>query len=299
VELHRYVAEEIATDCAEGLLTRREALRRLSLIGLSAMSATALLAACGGDGDGDGGARATTSTGPATGTTPTSLAPGQGVEAAEPITIAGRHGVLGTAQQPKGAVLVIHEIFGLTDHFRSLTARLAADGYTAITLDLVPEGTSAVGDQGRVVGIVTGRPEADVIADLRMGLDELSRRAPGSKLGVMGFCFGGGYTWRLLAAGEPRLAAAIPFYGPAPDAPDFSRSQAAVLAVYGELDARVNGTRDLAADALRRAGLVHEVRTFAGADHGFFNDTGARYNAAAATEAYQAVLAWFGRYLRS
>ena len=141
-------------------------------------------------------------------------------------------------------------------------------------------------------------PEDQLIAALRTGLDELGRRAPNTKLGVMGFCFGGGLTWRLLAAGEPRVAAAVPFYGPAPDAPDFSRSRAAVLAVYGELDARVNATRDTAESALRQAGLVHEVRTFPGADHGFFNDTGGRYNAPAATDAYQAVLGWFGRYLQ-
>jgi carboxymethylenebutenolidase len=296
VELHRYVAEEIATDCADGFVSRREALRRLSLIGLSAMGATAVLAACGGDGGGDG--RSTASTEPAQPTTtPTALTPGEGADRAQAITISDRHAVFAPADTPKGAVLLIHEIFGLTDHFRSLTGRLAADGYTAITVDLVPGGTASLGDEGRAIAAVTGRPESDVIADLRLGLDELTRRAPGRKLGVMGFCFGGGYTWRLLAAGEPRVAAAIPFYGPAPDAPDFSRSRAAVLAIYGERDARVNATRDVAVAALRAAGLVHEVRTFAGADHGFFNDTGGRYHADAARQAYRDALGWFGRYL--
>ena len=70
-----------------------------------------------------------------------------------------------------------------------------------------------------------------------------------------------------------------------------------MLAVYGELDSRVNATRDGAVAALEAAGLKHEVRTFQGADHTFFNDTGPRYNAAAATEAYQAVLDWFGTYV--
>jgi carboxymethylenebutenolidase len=93
------------------------------------------------------------------------------------------------------------------------------------------------------------------------------------------------------------LAAAAPFYGPAPERPDFSRSKAAVLAIYGELDSRVNATRDGAVAALEEAGLKHEVRTFPGADHAFFNETGPRYNAAAATEAYQAVLDWFHTYL--
>ena len=104
-------------------------------------------------------------------------------------------------------------------------------------------------------------------------------------------------TWQLLAAGESRLTAAAPFYGPVPDNPDFSKARAAVLAVYAERDERVNSTRDAAAAALRRAGLTHEVRTFAGVDHAFFNDTGPRFNAAAAAEAYRALLDWLGRHL--
>ena len=70
-----------------------------------------------------------------------------------------------------------------------------------------------------------------------------------------------------------------------------------MLAVYAENDARVNGTRDAAVAALQGANLPVEVRTFPGTSHAFFNDTGASYNADAATQAYQAVLAWYGRYL--
>ena len=118
-----------------------------------------------------------------------------------------------------------------------------------------------------------------------------------AKLGVVGFCFGGAMTWRLLAAGEARLAVAVPFYGSIPDNPDFSKAKAAVLAVYAERDQRVNATRDAAAAALGQAGLTHEVRTFAGVDHAFFNDTGPRYDAMVAAEAYKALLDWLGRHL--
>ena len=88
-----------------------------------------------------------------------------------------------------------------------------------------------------------------------------------------------------------------PFYGPAPENPDFSKAKAAVLGVYGELDARVNASRPQAEAALKAAGLEYEIRTFTGADHAFFNDTGDRYNAAAAAEANSALLAWFAKYL--
>lgn len=104
--------------------------------------------------------------------------------------------------------------------------------------------------------------------------------------------------WRLLAAGEPRLAAAVPFYGPTPDNPDFAGSPAAaVLGFYGELDARVNATEPVAREALTRAGLVHELVTEPGADHAFFNDTGQRYNPVAAADAWRRTTDWFDRYL--
>ena len=90
---------------------------------------------------------------------------------------------------------------------------------------------------------------------MRAGLDELARRGRGQKLAVVGFCFGGGQVWSLLAAGEPRLAAAAPFYGPGPANPDFSGSEAAVLGVYAEHDSRVNASKDAMEAALTEAGL--------------------------------------------
>ncbi len=120
---------------------------------------------------------------------------------------------------------------------------------------------------------------------------------PGQKIGAVGFCFGGGMVWNLLNAGETRLAAAAPFYGPAPATPDFSKAKAAVLAVYGETDTNVNPTRERAEAALKAANLKYEIKSFAGAGHAFFNDTGQRYNPTAATEAWSALLAWFNTYL--
>ena len=103
--------------------------------------------------------------------------------------------------------------------------------------------------------------------------------------------------WRLTAAKDPRVAATIPFYGPLPDGADFTGSKAAVLAIYAEKDARVNGSRDAAKAALEKAGLVHDIVTYPGVDHAFFNDTGPRYDASAAAQAWTKVLDWFGRHL--
>jgi carboxymethylenebutenolidase len=150
----------------------------------------------------------------------------------------------------------------------------------------------------RLALLGVGVPAASaLLADMRAGLDELERRASGRKLGAIGFCFGGGMVWLLLASGEPRLAAAAPFYGPLPEGADFSGSRAAVLGVYAEQDQRVNASRDAAAAALERAGLTHEIVTYPGANHAFFNDTGPRYHPQAATQAYAKVLDWFGRHL--
>jgi carboxymethylenebutenolidase len=195
-------------------------------------------------------------------------------------------------------MLVIHENRGLNDHTRSVAARLADDGYSALAIDLLSEegGSDALG-QGDVQAALGGASTERLVGDMKAGLDELERRVPGAKLGAIGFCFGGGMVWALLDAGDERLAAAIPFYGPAPSAPDFSGNTAAVLGVYAEQDGRVNASMAIAEAALTAAGLEHEIKVYPGVDHAFFNDTGQRYNAEQAAAAYADVLDWLGRYL--
>jgi carboxymethylenebutenolidase len=326
--LDDYLASEIVLDCGDGLFSRREGLRRLMLLGLSAPAATAMLAACGSDDDATPASTtpaAATSGGTATpiATTPTATdsapsttlvtessvasattVPNVGGLTAEEIRFAGPDGeligVVSAATDPKGAVLVIHENRGLTPHIRSIPVRLAGDGYTALAIDLLSEegGTASMASEGDATAALGNAPAERMIADLRAGLDELAARAPDAKMAVIGFCFGGGMTWQLLAAGEPRLSAAVPFYGPAPADADFSGSpNAAVMGVYAELDSRVNGSQDAARAALEAAGLVHEIKVYPGVDHAFFNVTGARYNEEQATQAYQDMLAWFGEHL--
>jgi carboxymethylenebutenolidase len=305
--LQRYIAEEIATDHVDGLLSRREALRRLALVGVGAAAATALIASCGKAREQTAAPTSTaTSTGgtqavPPSGTPP----PGSDTEiATEPITWAGPrgelHGAWASAQSPRGAVLVIHENKGLTDWARSVAGRLAGIGYSALAIDLLSGqgGTATFTDPAEATAALSKISPAEFVADLKSGVTELARRAPGAKLATVGFCMGGGLVWQLLASGEPRLAAAVPFYGPLPDGADFSGSRGvAVLAFYAERDARVNATEDAADQALTKAGLVHEMVMEPGADHAFFNDTGQRYDPAAAADAWQRVQDWFTRYL--
>jgi carboxymethylenebutenolidase len=299
--LQRYIAEEIATDHVDGLLSRREALRRLALIGMGTAAATALIAACGEQKT----AAPPTSESPTASPSPSGPPPGSASALpTSPVTWAGPSGQLqgawAAAPQPRGGVLVIHENKGLNDWVRSVAGRFAGIGYSALAIDLLSGqgGTGAFTDPAAATAALSKIAPEEFIANLKSGVEELGRRIPDRKLAVVGFCMGGGLVWQLLAAGAPQLAAAVPFYGPAPDNPDFSGSRgAAVLAFYGALDQRVTSTEPVVRAALERAGMVHELVTEPDANHAFFNDTGDRYNAAAAADAWRRVQDWFGQHL--
>ncbi|TLH73095.1 dienelactone hydrolase family protein [Mycolicibacterium cosmeticum] len=303
--MQRYIAEEIATDHVDGLLSRREALRRLALLGIGAGAASALIAACSDKKAAAPGAGTGTTAAPS-GTAPV-VAPPPGSEhtlPTAPVNWAGPQGELEAAYSqavaPLGAVLIVHENKGLNDWVRSVAGRFAGSGYSALAIDLLsPQGgTGSFTDPAAATAALAKIPAADLVANLKSGVDELGRLAPGQKLAAVGFCMGGGLVWQLLAAGEPRLAAAVPFYGPAPENADFAGSKGvAVLGFYGALDDRVNATEPVAKAALEKAGLVHELVTEPDANHAFFNDTGERYHAAAAADAWQRVQDWFGKYL--
>jgi carboxymethylenebutenolidase len=297
-DFQRYLAEEIAEDHVDGLISRREALRRLGLLGLSMTAASSLIAAFADQaGATSGDARPNRGSAPAAAArTPALLT--------EPITFRGprRVDLLGAwaeAEEPRGGVLVIHENRGLNDHIRSVAGRLAASGYSALAIDLLSEegGTDSFPDPAQATAALGQVPPERFAADMTAGVTELKRRLHGRRLAVVGFCFGGGMVWLLLASREPRLAAAVPFYGPFPAGADLSGSKAAVLAIYAGLDTRVNDTRPAAQAALEAAGLEHELVTFPGVNHAFFNDTGARYDPAAAAAAYERVLDWFERFV--
>ncbi|WP_394846863.1 dienelactone hydrolase family protein [Pendulispora brunnea] len=306
-DLQRYLVSEVATDHVDGLITRREAMRRLLLMGMTAAAASSLIAACSDSKDPNAPPNAP----PSDASFDAGLDAGSDATlATQEITFGPQGNLLGAwaqAASPRGAVLVIHENRGLLDHFRAVATRFASAGYSALALDLLSEegGTAAVarendgGDAAVTAALnkVAGENPGRFVTDMRAALDELARRTPGVKLGAIGFCFGGGMIWRLVAAKDPRLAAAAPFYGPLPDGADFTGAVTAVLGVYGALDTRVNASQSAARTALEKASLPHEIVTYEGADHAFYNDTGARYNADAAAKAWAKVLDWYGQYI--
>ena len=297
-EYQRYLAEEIAEDHEDGLVSRREALRRLGLLGLTGAAAASLLA----------GSVAAEAKGLARGKSArvSALDRVQAVAAVptREITFRGPGGrrLMGawaSARQARGGVLVIHENRGLTDSIRAVAGQLGASGYSALAIDLLSAegGTRSFTDEFEAMAALGAVAPSRFVADMKAGVTELRRRLPGKKVAAIGFCFGGGMTWLLLASKEPRLAAAVPFYGPFPEAGNLAGSNAAVLGVYAELDGRVNASRATARAALRRAGLKHAIVTYPGVDHAFSNPTSSRHDPAAAAAAYRRMLSWFGTYL--
>jgi carboxymethylenebutenolidase len=286
-EIQKYLAEEVAEDLADGIITRREAMRRLGLLGVSGATASALLAA--------GVATPAPARPRRRHSTETNWAP----VAREAITFAGPRGTLmadwAPAAKARGGVLVIHENRGLTPHISAVAGRLAASGYSALALDLLSEegGSGAFPGEAEVAARLAQIAPERFVEDMKAGVSELRRRVRPRRLAAIGFSVGGGMVRRLLASSEPRLAAAAPFYGPFPEGGSLEGSRADVLGVYGGLDARVNATQPAARAALETAGLKHELITFDEADHAFFNDTGARFNPHAAAEAWRRTLNWF------
>jgi carboxymethylenebutenolidase len=301
-ELQRYLAEEVAEDHADGILTRREAMRRLGLLGVTGSAATAMLAAAAPTADASGGRKSS-------GRRRGSRRGGRDVEwgpvATEAITFPGPGpdvtlmAAWAAAERARGGVLVIHENRGLNSHIREVAGRFAATGWSALALDLLSRrgGTGAFPTEAEVTAALNQLAATPEVfdADMKAAVSELSRRVGRhADLAAIGFCFGGGMIWRLLAAREPRLAAAAPFYGPFPTGGNLTGNRAAVLGVYGGLDTRINETRPLAQAALEAARLKYELLTFTQANHAFFNDTNvARFNAPAAAEAWRRVIDWF------
>ncbi len=175
------------------------------------------------------------------------------------------------------AVVVIHEIFGLTDWVQSVADQLAEAGYIAIAPDLLsgmgPKGggtSEFAGDRNAVGQAIRDLPPDQITADLNAVADYVSKLpAANGKVAVAGFCWGGSQTFRF-AGNRPTLNAAFVFYGSGPDDKELiDRIKASVYGFYGGNDARVNATVPKSAELMKEAGKTFEPVTYEGAGHGF------------------------------
>jgi carboxymethylenebutenolidase len=212
--------------------------------------------------------------------------------------------LLGYLARPNGdgsapVILVCHENRGLNPHIEDVTRRLAKAGYVALAVDLLSrQGGSPQVGESNVPGALGNIDPAQFVSDFKSGRAYLQNQpyAGAERVGMVGFCFGGGVTW-LMAVEMPELKAAVPFYGPPPAEEDLPRIQAAVLAIYGELDQRITGTAERIESAMLANGKIFEKVIYPNADHAFHNDTGSRYNPEAAKDAWARTLDWFRRYV--
>ena len=172
------------------------------------------------------------------------------------------------------AVVVIHEIFGLTDWVRGFGDQLSEAGYIAITPDLLSGmapgggGTKELGgDVGKTIGSLS--PD-QITADLNAVVEYVSKLPScNGKVVVMGFCWGGGQTFRY-ATNNKDIKAALSFYGPPPTKPEeFARVTAPVYGFYGGNDNRINSMIPAAKEQMKMAGKIYEPVTYEGAGHGF------------------------------
>ena len=318
-DTQRYFVEEHIEDFRDGLIGRRELIRRVAIVVGSAAAAATLLAGC------DLSPRSTATSSP---TVPTASAT-QGLVAqpfAMPPLAATTDGVTVKENDPRitvskpeikgtdGAslmayvakpivsgrvpgVMVIHENRGQTEHIRDVVRRAATAGFVAVNIDLTARqgGGDKLGDA--VTGAIGNLALQQKLADHTAAITFLKANTSGA-IGAVGFCFGGGEVWNLLAAGAD-VKAAVPYYGPQPSNYEDigSKAKGATLAVYAEQDTRITSTSSQMEEQLKKAGVPVEIRVFAGVNHAFHNDTGARYAPEAAQKAWVATIEWLRKYL--
>ncbi len=306
-DLFRYVVEEFAEDYREGEIERREFLRRTVLLGGGVGGARNLLTSLG---IGATVAELTLAQqAQAQAQAPESkplVDPADPAIKAENIKFTARDfehmayiaRPAGVASAP--GVMVIHENRGLQPHIQDVARRAAKAGYIAIAPDLMSKvgGTPKFTDTAQISTYLAQTPGDEHVANLLEALKVLkaTQGVQADKLGAVGFCFGGGLTWRL-ATEAPDLKAAVPFYGPSPDTTKVANIKAAVLGIYGGNDTRINGGIPALETALKAANVRYQMKIYEGANHAFHNDTGASYKKDAAEDAWKMTLDWFKTYL--
>jgi len=280
---------ELYDGYVHGRLSRRDFLDRAAAFAMAGVAATTLLAALSPD-----------------------YALAQQVQFTDPDIVAeyiqypspnGHGQVRGYLVKPAKAagklpsIVVVHENRGLNPYIEDVARRVAKAGFIA----LAPDGLSSVG--GYPGNDVRGRElQAQVdpqklMNDFFAAIEYLRSSALGTgKVGITGFCYGGGVS-NAAAVAYPELDAAVPFYGRQARPEDVTKINAPLLLHFAEKDDNVNATWPAYEAALKAAGKTYEAYVYPRTNHGFHNDSTPRYDEAAATLAWDRTLAWFRRYL--
>ncbi len=196
-------------------------------------------------------------------------------------------------------VLDYHENRGLNPYIEDVARRLAVDDFVAFAPDALSPVGGYRGDEEKAMKLFSDLDPRKRNEDLMAAYGFLKSRPECSgKIGAVGFCFGGTIV-NNLAVRMPELAAAVPFYGGQPNAADAAKIKAPMLIHYAGLDERLAAGWPAFETALKAAGVNYQMFMYAGANHGFHNDTTPRYDEAAAKLAWSRTLAFFNEHLRS
>ena len=201
-------------------------------------------------------------------------------------------------QGPFPAVLVIHENRGLNPYIEDVARRAAVDGFLA----LAPDGLSPVGgypgndDDGRTLqgNLDQEKLRTDMLNSARF---LKSHKRSSGKLGVTGFCWGGGTTNYLAVTLGADMHAGVPFYGAAAETAGVANIKAPLLIQYAETDERINAMWPAFEAALKAAGVAYQMHIYPGTQHGFHNNSTPRYNEAAAKLAWERTIAFCRKHL--
>ena len=201
-----------------------------------------------------------------------------------------------TAKLP--GVLVVHENRGLNPHIEDVARRVALENFLAFAPDALAAVGGYPGAEDTARELFQTLDRAKTAEDMVAAASYLKTRADSTgRIGVVGFCWGGGVA-HTLATKMPDLAAAVPFYGGAPGPAEASKVKAALLVHLAENDQRVNDSFAAYEPALKEAGARYEVHRYPGTGHGFHNDTTPRYDEKAAKLAWERTVAFFNKHLR-
>jgi len=206
--------------------------------------------------------------------------------------------------KPKGAtgklpgILVIHENRGLNPHIEDIARRLALENYIVFAPDALAPLGGYPGDEDKARALFATLEQPKTREDMAAAFRFLKSH-PGStgKVGAVGFCYGGGIT-HMLATKLPDLAAAVPFYGNNPPPETAATIKAPLLVHLAEKDERINAAWPAYEAALKAANVRYTAHVYAGAQHGFNNDTTPRYDEASAKLAWTRTLEFFEKNLR-
>jgi carboxymethylenebutenolidase len=203
----------------------------------------------------------------------------------------------GVAQLP--GVLVVHENRGLNPHIEDVARRLALEGFVAMAPDSLTPLGGYPGDEDRARALFAQLDQSKTRQDFLAAAAALRQRPDGNgRIGVVGFCYGGGIANELAVRLPETIQAAVPFYGRQPNLDDVPKIRGALLIHYAGLDQRINAGWPAYEQALQAAGVKHTAYTYPEVNHGFHNDSTPRFDEQAAKLAWERTIEFFNSTLR-